>query len=163
MWWYIYIYIYLFIVVYIHIICIYTYMCLYLYKHRVYLKFLQGSLSSSLELVGCLGDACRNFPCHHEGGVFHLSWILFGRGKVAKRSWRQAWSSSVAPKDSTALSCLGCRCILGTCGAEVQDVGVALRFWMIFFDRCSSNPTRKQKSHKFSDTSWVMLLYCPIQ
>ena len=66
------IYIYLFIVVYIHI----TYMCLYLYKHRVYLKFLQGSLSSSLELVGCLGDACRNFPCHHEGGCSFLGSFL---------------------------------------------------------------------------------------
>lgn len=120
----------IYILLFIYILYVYIHICVYIYsiynKHRVYLKFLQGSLSSSLELVGCLGDACRNFPCHHEGGCSTLD--PFWARKSCQAKLRQAWSSSVASKHSTAQSCLGCRCILGTCGAEVQDVGVAGRF-----------------------------------
>jgi hypothetical protein len=61
---------------------IYTYVSIFIYKHRVYLKFLQGSLSSSLELVGCLGDACRNYPCHHEGGCSTFLGSFLGEEKL---------------------------------------------------------------------------------
>lgn len=70
---------------YIHI-CIYV--SIFIYKHRVYLKFLQGSLSSSLELVGCLGDACRNFPCHHEGGCSTFLGSFLGEEKLPSEAER---------------------------------------------------------------------------
>lgn len=105
-----------------------TYMRWYWYGIDV--RFLQGSLSFSLELVGCLGDA-EILPVT-TGVSFQLSWILL-RGKAAKRSWRRAWSSSVASKDSTAPSCLGCGCIL-TCGARavVTEAASMMVVWQIF-------------------------------
>lgn len=78
----IYVMIYIYGCLYTYYMYIYTYVSIFIYKHRVYLKFLQGSLSSSLELVGCLGDACRNFPCHHEGGCSTFLGSFLGEEKL---------------------------------------------------------------------------------